>query len=551
LLLDLLGEDSFRARTYDNAARMLEAQAEPLDALIAQNRLQQIKGIGPGIASALIEISSRGTFSDLDAAQQKVPPGVLDLLRIEGLGVKKARVLWKEGRVTSLDELESALHQDIVSRLPGFGAKTAEKFRISLEFLKTVSGRHLRHHADRAAEAVRQSLAAIPGIQEVFFGGSLRRCLETVGDLDVLVIALPDALSSVRRSIEQHSGFTWTDTGPILRGATAARFPVELSLIPPQQAALRKVIVTGSKDHVRALLAIAARRGVDPEQLPAQSEQDVYSALGLEYVPPALRESADTVVAAGSCTFPTPVALSDIRGILHCHTPASDGHSTLRELVTAMIDKGYEYLGIADHSQAAAYAHGLTPDRVRAQWKEIDELNREVAPFRVLKGTEVDIHADGRLDFDDDLLAGFDFVIASIHTGFAMTEDEATNRLCRALENPHVDILGHATGRLLLERIGYPVNHERLIECAARHGKAIELNSNPHRLDLDWRWLAQCEAARVPVPLNPDAHIVDGLWEIRYGVEVAAKGPLTAANCPSTWPVDTFLNWCNIHTRET
>ena len=204
---------------------------------------------------------------------------------------------------------------------------------------------------------------------------------------------------------------------------------------------------------------------------------------------------------------------------------------------------------IADHSQAAAYARGLTPDRVRAQWKEIDELNAELAPFRILKGTEVDILRDGRPDFDDDLLSGFDFVVASVHSDFGMTEDEATDRVCRALENPHVDVLGHPTGRLLLERVGYPVNHEKLIECAARHGKAIELNSNPHRLDLDWRWLSACESAGVPVPINPDAHIIDGLWDIQYGVEVAAKGPLTPANCPSTWTADTFLNWCKTHTR--
>jgi DNA polymerase (family X) len=549
VLVELLGEDSFRSRAYDNAARMLETQTEDLDTLITQNRLAAVKGIGKGLAGAIVEISARGTFPDLEDVATKVPPGVLELLRVKGLGPKKARALWMEAKVTSLEELEAAIHRGTIEKLPGFGVKTAQKFLAGLEFLRQVSGRHLRHHAHRAADEMRQMLSDIPGVLEVFFGGSLRRGCETVGDLDIVLIAAPEDRDRIRRVVLNLTGMTWNETGEILKGSTAAHFPVDLSVTSPQEAGARKILATGSKDHLRAMREAAAQQKLDLESITGEREEDIYAALGLEFVPPALRESTDAVVPEGSRTFPRALALEDCRGIIHCHTTASDGHNTLREMVQAMIDKGFDFIGIADHSQAAAYARGLTPDRVRAQWKEIDDLNRDVAPFRILKGTEADILADGNPDFDNELLAGFDFVVASVHSGFNMTETEATDRLCRALENPHVDILGHMTGRLLLERNGYPVNHEKVIECAAKHGKAIELNSSPHRLDIDWRWLARCAEAGVPVPLCPDAHIIEGLWEIRYGVEVAAKGPLTAADCPCTWSADQFLDWCQTHNR--
>ncbi|MBU0509886.1 hypothetical protein KKH27_13770 [bacterium] len=547
VLLELLGEDSFRARAFDNAARSLEAQSDSLESLIAGDRLVTIQGIGKGVAAAITEISTRGTFADLDRAREQVPPGVLELLRVEGLGPKKAQTLWRQASITSLAALEIALEAGVVATLPGFGTKTAEKLRSGLAFIKSVSGRHWRHHAERTAQACREAIENIAGVDEVFFGGSYLRGLETVGDLDIVVIAQFDRHEDIRQSILRLPGLTWEETGRLLKGWTASRFPIELSVVSPRDAVIRKLLVTGSHEHVQALRVVAEKRGYDLERIEAASEEDLYARLGLEYVPPPLRESAKTVMSAGSKVFSDPVKASDIRGILHCHTTYSDGHHTLRELAEAASGRGYEYLGIADHSQSAAYARGLTPERVREQWREIDELNRELAPFRILKGTEVDVLADGSLDFADELLAGFDFVVASVHSGFNMTEAEATRRICNALANPQVDILGHPTGRLLLERNGYPVNHEEVLQCAARNGKAVELNCNPHRLDLDWRWLSRCEELGVPVPLCPDAHHVDGLWDIRFGIEVAAKGPLTAMNCLSVWDVNRFVSWCKDH----
>ncbi len=562
LLLDLLNDDSFKARAFTNAARALDEELRTIEQLIAQHLLSSIKGIGKGVESALHELAQRRTFSDLEHAQSKVPSGVIELLRVQGLGAKKARVLWQQANITSLEELETAIRGGTLPSLPGIGAKTLDNFLESIEFIRGVAGRHHRHFAVREMLALRSDLERISGIRAIYFGGSLRRGNETVGDLDVLVIAKRDSIADVRKSIQSAAGVAWKSTsGELWSGVTANNFPVELSVEPPEEACARIVLMTGSKEHYRALKEYAAQRGfqltngglTDPSgsSVKLRTEGDVYRALSLEPVSPALRETAQTLVSLGNVRFPQPVARCDFRGILHNHSTYSDGLNTIRELAEAMIAKGYEYLGIADHSQAAAYAGGLSPQRVQEQWQKIDALNRELAPFRILKGTEVDILPDGRLDFDDDLLAGFDYVVASIHSKFQMTEEEATDRLCRALENPHVDILGHPTGRLLLQRKGYDINHERVIECAAVNHKAIELNCNPYRLDLDWRWLARCEELGVPVPINPDAHSIAELNHVRYGVDVAAKGPLTAANCPSTWSADEFLTWCGTRKRPT
>ena len=560
LLLELTEEESFRARVFANAARMLEQESDSLEMLIAKQRLGSIKGIGKSVESVLLELSAQGTFRELQEVEKKVPSGVFDLLRIEGLGVKKAKVLWQQANVTSLDDLETAIRGGTLTSLPGIGAKTLDKFLASIEYLREMSKRHHRHFAVREALTLRHALKTIAGVRSIYFGGSLRRGCETVGDLDVLVIAERDAVKLVEDLVRQFDVVTWSDTsGELWQGKTANGFPVELSVVPPEQACARLLLMTGSKSHYHALQQFASERGFTLSyealtnstggRISLRSENDVYTALGLEPVPPALRENADTLVPRGSRVFPIPVRRRDFRGILHNHSTYSDGLNTIREMADAMIAKGFEYIGIADHSQVAAYAGGLPPAKVREQWVEIDDLNRELAPFQILKGAEVDILPDGRLDFDDELLGQFDYVVASIHSKFQMTEDEATERLCRAMANPHVDIVGHPTGRLLLQRKGYAIDHERVIQCAAKYGKAIELNCNPYRLDIDWRWLARCEELHVPVPINPDAHSIVELNHIRYGVDVAAKGPLTAANCPSTWSADGFLTWCQTRKR--
>lgn len=542
LLLDLLDEEAFRARAFANAARQLTQVSATLEELLIGSRLKMVKGVGAAIEQAIRDIAESGTFTELERARDRVPPGVLDLMRVDGLGPKKARVLWREAHISSLEELDSAIMAGKLSALSGFGGKTLEKFRASIAFLQTIGKRRLRHHAKRIAAALTEQILALPHVDSVHFCGSLRRNCETIGDLDCVVCASREHHKTSRELISRIDAITWNNKdGEIWSGRTTEGMDIELSVCAPDELGTRLVLATGSRTHVAELLRRAGELPNSP------TEEQLYGMLGLQFVPPALREQTTEPRLLGEPTYPCPVEKKDIRGILHIHSNYSDGHHSIRQMAEAAMLRGYEYIGIADHSKSAAYAGGLSTDRVMEQWEEIDYLNDELAPFRILKGTECDILADGSLDYDDGLLRGFDYVVASIHQGFHMSEDEATTRLCRALENPHVDILGHATGRLLLRREGYPVNHEKLLECAAEYGKSIELNTNPHRLDLDWRWFKRAIELEIPIPLNPDAHAADGLDDIEYGLDLAAKGPITQALCPSAWSAHEFLQWCQTH----
>jgi DNA polymerase (family 10) len=550
-LLELTEDNPFRARAYANAARMLESLEEPWDELARSGRIAEYRGFGKSLAAALKQLVETETFTELEELRAKVPDGVLELLRIPGMGPKKARALWQELHITSLGQLEYICRVNRLVDLPGFGLKTQQKFLDGIAFIRRSEGRHLRHHAQAAAAELEKSLRELGGIEKIIFAGSLRRGSETIGDLDVVIQAPATKHSELCRSIAKILSVKDARESRLLKGRTEEGFEVEIGFCDAATFASALLFATGSNAHLEQLASYAKNRGIEfsVENLTERfsSEDDIYRSLGLAPIPPELREGRGEIEKAAKGPFPPAICAEDLRGILHVHSNYSDGRATLRELAKAAQARGFQFIGITDHSQAAAYAGGLTPERVRAQWKEIDKLNTELAPFRILKGTEMDILTDGWPDFEDELLAGFDFVIASVHSGFHMTEEAATQRLCRALESPHVDILGHSTGRLLLARDGYPVNTEAIIECAARHGKAIEMNCSPYRLDLDWRFLEMAQEAGVPVPLCPDAHDVETLWDIYLGVQVARKGPLMAKMCPSTWTADEFLTWTESH----
>lgn len=542
-LLGLLNEDEFRARAFANAARQLESVGATLDELMVGDRLAMVRGVGPAVAQAIREIAVQGTFADLETTRARVPGGVLDLMKVDGLGPKKARTLWQEVGIDSLAALEAAILEGRLNKVSGFGGKTLDKFRASLEFLKTVGRRRLRHHALAAADVLRDEILMIPGVDFVYFCGSLRRNCETSGDLDCIVCAEPGAHAHVRDALSRIEGVTWDYLdGDIWQGRERGNMEVELSVCAPHELGTRLVLATGSKPHLKAL----RERG---EIITASTEEEVYAALGLAFVPPPLREEGLPLRTFQQGAYPLPVLRDDLRGMLHVHTTYSDGVHTVRQMAEAAMARGYEYIGICDHSQVAAYARGLTPERLYQQWDEIDELNSELAPFKILKGTECDILPDGRLDYDDLILSRFDFVVASIHSSFQMSVEQATERVCGALRNPHVDILGHSTGRLLLKREGYPLDHEAVLQCAAEHGKAVELNTSPHRLDLDWRWFKRAIELGVPIPLNTDAHAADGLDEVQFGLDLAAKGPIPKDLCPSAWSAAQFLDWCKSNDR--
>ncbi|HNS54955.1 MAG TPA: DNA polymerase/3'-5' exonuclease PolX [Syntrophales bacterium] len=537
VLLELKGESPFKSIAYANAARRLESLDEDLDALVSRGALTSIKGIGEALSRKITELVTTGRLEYYEKLKASVPPGHLEMLRIPGLGPKKIRALHEKLSIETLGELEYACMENRLVELPGFGARTQEKILAGIEHLKRYRERRLCSEALAAAEPLLAKLQGHPGVVEASMAGSLRRGNETVKDIDLVAAANdPEALSS------------WFASQPdvesvIARGATKvsvflkAGINADLRIVSPREYPFALHHFTGSKEHNVAMRGRAKQLGIkmneyglfrDDALLTCRSEQEVFAALGLAWVPPELRENTGEIEAAETGVMPSLVEMKDIRGIFHIHTTASDGASTLEALVAAAKRMGLEYIGITDHSESAFYAGGLTPEDVRKQHRAIDALNRRDPAFRIFKGIEADILPDGRLDYDEATLGSFDFVIAAVHSHFGMSGEEMTRRILRALENRRTTILAHPTGRLLLAREPYALDLERVIDAAAALGKVIELNANPHRLDLDWRYCKYAKRQGARIAVNPDAHHVEGLADMRYGLSIARKGWLEA-----------------------
>ena len=553
VLLELKGESPFKSIAYANAARRLESLDEDLDALVSRGGLTSIKGIGEALSRKITELVTTGRLEYYEKLKASVPPGHLEMLRIPGLGPKKIRALHEKLSIETLGELEYACMENRLVELPGFGARTQEKILAGIEHLKRYRERRLCSEALAAAEPLLAKLQGHPGVVEASMAGSLRRGNETVKDIDLVAAANdPEALSS------------WFASQPdvesvIARGATKvsvflkAGINADLRIVSPREYPFALHHFTGSKEHNVAMRGRAKQLGIkmneyglfrDDALLTCRSEQEVFAALGLAWVPPELRENTGELEAAETGVMPSLVEMKDIRGIFHIHTTASDGASTLEALVAAAKRMGLEYIGITDHSESAFYAGGLTPEDVRKQHRAIDALNRRDPAFRIFKGIEADILPDGRLDYDEATLGSFDFVIAAVHSHFGMSGEEMTRRILRALENRRTTILAHPTGRLLLAREPYALDLERVIDAAAALGKVIELNANPHRLDLDWRYCKYAKRQGARIAVNPDAHHVEGLADMRYGLSIARKGWLEAPdiiNCMGLEEMTTFL----------
>jgi DNA polymerase (family X) len=535
-LIEITGGNAFRARAYAGAARAVDGLDEAVTALIATDGLRELRGIGSGIAGDIEALVETGSFDTLDQLLAAVPPGLLDVLRVKGLGPKRARTLWTELGVTSLDALEEMALTGRIAALAGFGKKTEETLLAEVRRLREYLQQRHYFHAVEAVQPVLDALRASGAASRAAAAGDLRRRAEIVSALEVVAAGEPDALRAALESVASPAGdgdlrFTLPDGLPLaVHACDAASFPATL---------WRR---SGSAAHVSAF---EDRFGAP---LAAESEEAIYEAAGLAFIPPELREGGDELDAAASDRIPQLIEVGDLRGTVHNHTTASDGAHTLREMAGAARAMGYQYLGVCDHSQSLVIANGLTVDRLRRQGDEIRALNEEIArdggpPFRILHGTECDVMPDGSLDFPDDVLAELDLVVASIHTRFGMTEQEATERLIRAVQHPLVDILGHMTGRLLLRREGYPVDHDAVIEACAASGVSIELNANPYRLDMDWRFVRRAAEAGVMISINPDAHSTEELRYVEFGVSVARKGWLTASQCLNALPLDRFEAW--------
>ncbi|HRP07051.1 MAG TPA: PHP domain-containing protein [Gemmatimonadales bacterium] len=530
--LELSGENAFRVRAFRNASRTVAGFTGDLRAALADGTLAQAKGIRPAILQVVAELVETGRSELLEQLREDVPPGLVEMLGISGMGVSKIRQVHETLGIDTLSDLEEAARDGRLAALPRFGARTAEVILKGIAFMRRSSGQQLAHHAHAEAAAIAEAMAAVPHVVAVHPAGEVRRWCEVVRELSVVAVAeVPPA--EVFRSMSGIAGVSEV-TGDDERVATL-RFgsgsSVQVVVTPPQNLGAVLVRATGSEAHLARLTEHAAARGFNlagaalwegSRFVPTPDEETLYRALGLQWIPPELRESGDEIGR------PVPLLLerSDLRGFLHCHTVYSDGSNSVAQLAEAAREEGYRWIGITDHSKAAAYAGGMQPDDLRRQWDEIDAFNATNPGIVVLKGIESDILQDGALDYPDDLLAGFDFVIASVHSRFNLSEAEMTARFIRAIESPYLSIVGHPTGRLLLSREPYLVDLDAVFEAAGRAGVAIEINADPHRLDLDWRVLRRAREAGVMISIGADAHNVAGIANMPFGVGIARKGGL-------------------------
>lgn len=552
-LLALKGENEFRTRAYHNAARAISALDADLGRLVADGKLSTVRGIGDTLREKIETLVATGRLPFLDDLRASVPKGMSDLLRVPGLGTKKAKALHDALGIDSLESLKAACERGEVAGLKGFGEKTQQKILDGVRFLGTVGNRVLFADAYPLGVALLDRLKALPGVVRAELCGSLRRRRDTVKDIDIVVstadpqgvmdafVALPEVMQVVAHGPSKssivaalHDGHRQIVLNADLRAVSDGQFPVTV------------LHFTGGQAHNIRLRQRAIDRGLTLNDfaltgktgpVPVTEEADVYAALGLRWMPPELREDTGEIEAAEAGTLPELVRPEDIRGVFHNHTVASDGKATLEQMAAATKALGYGYFGVGDHSQSLTVANGLTPDRVRQQWAEIDALNKTLKGVRILKGTECDILKDGRLDFPDDLLAGFDYVVISVHSYFDLPEVEQTERVCRALSHPSVTMLGHATGRLLLRRDGYKLDIEKVLQAAAANGKMVEINAQPDRLDLDWTHVKRAKQLGIPIVINPDAHSQGELELVKYGVNVARRGWLTKADVFNTRPL--------------
>jgi len=548
-LLELESGNPFRPRSFRTGARALEALSDDLAEVIAEGRLEAVRGIGQTLAVEVRDLFVSGSSPRLFELFQTVPSGVRDMLLVPGLGPKKIRVLWREHGLESLEALRKACEEGGVASLAGFGARSQQKILDGIEYMRSVADRYLIPQAEVAAEPLLEHLRSCPAVERLEIAGSYRRRKEVLKDLDLVVgTARPEEVS------ERLCSFPDV-VDVIARGATKTSVrlesgvAVDLRMVENSEFAFALCHFTGSKEHNTVMRARAKERGMKlneyglfrgEERIDCASEEEIHRALDLDFITPELRENLGEIEMAAAGELPALVEQSDLRGVVHLHTIYSDGKASLEEMAAEVRARGLSYMGVTDHSQSAFYAGGLKPDDVRRQHEEIDRLNEQLDGFRIFKGIESDILADGALDYDEDVLELFEFIVASLHSSLGQPAEEITARVIRAIENPHTTMLGHATGRLLLRREGAALDMDRVLASAAEHGVVVEINANPRRLDMDWRLGPRARELGVLTSINPDAHRPAGIDDVRYGVGVARKAGFEAARVVNTFSVDGF-----------
>jgi DNA polymerase (family 10) len=547
LLLELAGENPFKVRAYAAGARAVLTLPGDLDDAVRSGALAMVKGIGKSLAGVIKELAETGTCRLHEELKSKIPPGLQELLQVPGLGPKKARILFDKLQIASLGELEYAIQENRLLSLPGFGAKTQEKLKAGLDRMRRYAGLFRLGDLLPAALGLLTRLRTLAGVRRAELAGGVRRGLEVERTIDLMVAAsnpanfwqqfltLPDILQVERESETRAQA-------RLLRGMTAT-----VTLASPDNFGAQWLLCTGSDKHLQELQEKAGALGLSlkPEGLcrgatllATGDEAEVYNRLGLAWIPPELREGQGEIETASQGRLPTLISQADIRGCFHIHSYYSDGVNSIEELGDAARARGWEFIGLSDHSQSAYYAGGMKPDDLERQRQEVANCRGKYPELAIFWGVESDILGDGSLDYPDDILQGFDFVIASVHSQFRMAKEDMTRRLVTAMANPYCTMLGHVTGRLLLARDPCEMDMEHILEFASRHQVIMELNSSPYRLDLDWRWLKRAKELGLLISLNPDAHSLEGLDDLEFGVIAARKGWLEPDDVLNTYPVE-------------
>jgi DNA polymerase (family 10) len=554
LLLEVRGENPFKSRAFAHAARTIgELEEDDIAPLVRSRAIAKLPGIGSTTLAVLADLVQTGESSYLQSLRESTPSGLIEMMRIPGLGPTRIHRIHEGLGVGTVDELEAAGRDGRLARLSGFGPKTADKILRGITAFRQTSGQLMHLDAYPEAHPLRRSIAMLPGVERVEIAGSLRRTAEVARDIDLVaecsanpkdVVNAVGEVPGVEEVLESNGN---SASFRMIGGARA-----ELHCVTGDRFPVALWRATGSAEHCEAVIArlrdrgfsIEANRLVDTKgKQHAADEEALYRAAALEWIPVELRENRGEIEAAESGQLPELIELTDLRGVLHCHSSYSDGKTTIAEMADAAKERGWSYLGVSDHSQAASYAGGLTRDAVLRQHDDIDALNAKLRGIRVLKGIEADILADGTVDFGDDLLDRFDYVIGSIHSRFSMGETEMTDRILKAMSDPRLTILGHPTGRLLLRREPFAVDMDAIMDMAVEQGIALELNTDPNRLDLDWRWVQKARQRGVTIEIGPDAHAPDELSFVEFGMQIARKGWLEKRNVLNTRSAEYVLKF--------
>lgn len=525
-LSELHNGNPFKIKSYAAASFRIDKMLEPL-AGKSMEELEQFEGVGKSVAAKVFQLTTTGTFDDLEKLEHETPAGVQQLFHVKGIGPKKIAYIWQQLGIESIGELLYACNENRLAQAKGFGLKTQESVKKSIEFIFSSANKFHYAKVEKLADELCVALNEFDYCTNISLTGAIRRKCEIVNDLEICM-AITCAEEELAQYIQDRFNLVDIELyNTIISFRINTNIPVKVYCCSEEDFYTTLFETTASEPHIKLL----DQTGIAREAIEAGSEEDIYTALGLAYIEPEMREGMREVEMARNNTLPQLISLSDLKGILHNHSTYSDGLNTLEEMAVYCKELGYEYLGICDHSKAAQYAGGLKEEEIIKQHAEIEVLNQKLGPFNIFKGIECDILGDGSLDYNNEVLASFDFIVASIHSNIKMSEEKAMSRLIRAIENPYTTILGHPTGRLLLMREGYPVDHKKMIDACAANQVVIEINAHPYRLDLDWRHIDYALNKGVRLSINPDAHHTDGYHDMHYGVCVARKGGLYKEMC--------------------